>query len=112
MLILNSVLRFTFWFRIDNPTVSRVNFKAQPLKLRLSLTLFLTVTDTRGAVLTLMLGYTTENLRKLRLALTLTLTLTDTEGAVLALRTIEQLPLCRLVNTYSYDLRMQRLLIP
>jgi len=39
--------------RFDNPTVSRVNFKAQPLKLRLALTLTLTLTDTGGAVLIL-----------------------------------------------------------
>jgi len=39
--------------RFDNPTVSRVNFKAQSLKLRLALTLTLTLTDTGGAVLTL-----------------------------------------------------------
>jgi len=35
----------------DNPTVSRVNFKVQPLKLRLAITL--TLTDTGGTVLTL-----------------------------------------------------------
>ena len=37
--------------RFDSPTVSRVNFKAQPLKLRLALTLTQTLTDTGGAVL-------------------------------------------------------------
>ena len=37
----------------NNPTVSRVNL---PLKQKLTLTLFLTLTDTGGAVLTLMLG--------------------------------------------------------
>jgi len=69
--------------RFDNPTVSRVNFKAQPLKLRLALTLTLTLTDTGGAVLTLMLGY--RKFKETNTVLTLTLTVTDTGD----LRTIE-----------------------
>ena len=38
--------------RFNNPTVSRVNFKAQPLKLRLALTLTLTLTDTHTTLFT------------------------------------------------------------
>jgi len=69
--------------RFNNPTVSRFNFKAQPLKLRLALTLSLTLTDTGGAVLTLMLGY--RKFKETNTALTQTLTLSDTGD----LRTIE-----------------------